>query len=433
MTLQLGGPTIISRFDAEIPTTPRADWDVAVIGAGAVGLTTAIALARQGLAVCLIGTGPNLRPGRTVALLEGSVALLTSLGVWDRLMSRSAPLATMRIVDVTRSLFRAPPVQFEAEEIGRPAFGYNVVNDDLEAVLLQAAADCPGLTHMTTTAARFGFGTERAEIGLAHGGAVATALVVGADGRGSLARKAAGIGVRTRIWPQTALTALLSHAEPHGNVSTEFHTREGPCTLVPLPGDAGARHRSSLVWVMDPEKARALRRTPDLFAAAVEKQTSRLLGSMVLQTDIGSFPIETSVSHRLTGPRLVLTGEAAHALPPIGAQGLNLSFRDIAELTAIVLEARRDGEDVGSPVVLDRYARRRRADVGIRTAAVDALNGSLLTRSPLVDAARGIGLALLGSVGPLRRQVMREGLVPQSAGSAGLDVTERHRRSTALL
>ena len=414
------------------PSSDGLCYDVAVVGAGAVGMVMAIGLARRGFRTALIGTPGGAKPGRTVALLEGSVRLLEELGLWSGLRSMSAPLARMRIVDSTGSLFRTPPVEFEATEIGHEAFGSNIANDDLEAALALAARDVVRLTLVAGQAQDFTFAAEAAQVKFEHDGIVAAKLVVAADGRQSLARKTARIGVRARVWPQTALTAIFGHTEPHRNVSTEFHTREGPFTLVPLPGSDRFTHRSSLVWVMRPEDGVTRRAAPGRFAALVERQAERLLGSMTLDSTIGAFPITTSTSTRLTGPRLVLTGEAAHALPPIGAQGLNLSFRDVGALLVCLEGAQRSREDIGSPAVLDHYARERRGDVAMRTAAVDMLNGSLLAHSPLMDFARGAGLAALGSFGPLRRAVMRRGLVAQGpASQGGLDGREEHRRSTA--
>ena len=239
---------------------------VAVVGAGAVGMTLAIGLARAGIKTVLLGQRNAPRPGRTVALLDGSVQALASLGLWDRLSGHAAPLARLRIVDATGSLFRSPPVQFEAAELGLEAFGFNVVNDGLDRVLAEAVADTPGLGIATERVVGYRFGSNVATVELADGRSIDANLVVAADGRQSLARKSARIGARTRSWPQVALTGLFRHEQPHGDTSVEFHTREGPFTLVPLPPTAEAPFRSSLVWVMAPAAAQQLRGSPDRFA-----------------------------------------------------------------------------------------------------------------------------------------------------------------------
>ena len=413
----------------EPPVLFSPQCDVAVVGAGAVGLVLAIGLAQAGAAVTLVGDPGPARPGRTVALLEGSVRLLEHLGVWPMLAPSAARLAHMRIVDATGSLFRTPPVQFDASEIGVDTFGFNIPNSRLEAGLREAAERCPGLRIVSGQASGFRFGEDEASVAVGDGDTVSTALVVAADGRHSLARKMARIGVRVRTWPQTALTAVLRHEAPHRDTSTEFHTREGPFTLVPLPDTADGQHRSSLVWVMTPTEAERRQASPGRFAERVETQAERLLGRMVLDSEIGRFPIVTSTATRLTGQRLVLTGEAAHALPPIGAQGLNLSFRDASNLIEVLAASKRQGQDPGSAATLARYAASRRGDVAIRTMAVDALNGSLLADSPLVDLARGVGLGALSALGPLRRLAMRHGLVPQ--GKVARPSTQARRTDLA--
>lgn len=385
--------------------------EILVVGAGAVGLVAAIALARAGRQVTLLGRPGEPRPGRTVALLQGSVELLRDLDVWPAVAAQAEPLETMRIVDATGSIFAPPPVLFRAAEIGLPAFGYNVDNSVLEAALRDVAAAMPALTLVGAAAGSVIFTRDTAEIRTDGGVTLEAKLVVAADGRESLARKAARIGVRSTTHPQRAMTAIFGHGSTHDNISTEFHTREGPFTLVPMTG-AGAR-RSSLVWVMSPGEA-ARRRTlaPAAFAREAEQQCGSLLGPMTIESDIGSFPIVTRAATRLVAPRLVLLGEAAHALPPIGAQGLNLSFRDVAALAAHLRRRPAEQDDIGAATRLAAFEAERRGDVAGRIAAVDLLNGSLLSHGMGIDLLRGAGLAALGRLGPLRRFVMRHGLAP---------------------
>ena len=369
-----------------------------VVGAGAVGLAAALGLARSGLAVTLVGPPSARRDGRTAALLGGSVALMERLGVWTSLAPEAAPLAAMRIVDDTGSLFRPPSVTFRASEIGLAAFGHNVENATLAERLAEAVrAELRIAWHEDLAGGLAGPG----RIALADGGEIAADLVVAADGRASPLRTSAGIRTRSWSYDQRALTTLLAHERPHEDVSTEFHTRGGPFTLVPLPG-----RRSSLVWVMPPSTARRIAALPPAaLAGAVERQSQGLLGRIAIDGPVATVPLGAVATGAVSEPRLALVGEAAHALPPIGAQGLNLGFADVAAL----LDAVADAPDPGDERVLAAYARRRRGDVALRTVAVDALNRSLLLDLLPIDAARGLGLAVLGRLGPLRRAVMRAG------------------------
>ena len=387
--------------------------DVVMVGAGAVGLSLGIALARVGIAVVLVGTVDARPTGRTVALLEGSVGFLARLGVWDQLRPLAEPLKVMRLVDDTGSLFRGPPLDFDAREIGRDCFGYNIQNHVLVEALAGAARAVPGLTLRPGRLDAFTFGPDRVTGTGPDGIAVTGSVLVATDGRRSSARKAAGIGAREVPYPQDAITTTLHHDRPHRNVSTEFHTRQGPFTLVPLPGTAEAPHRSSLVWGMTPEAAeRRAGYAPERLARDIERQSRMLLGRIRVAGTVGRFPIGSLKADRLVGPRLALAGEAAHAMAPIGAQGLNLSLRDASALADVLGDAKRGHEDLGSPAVLDRYARTRQGDIAARSFGVDWLNRAILDDRLPVDLLRGAGLLAMGSIGPLRRFAMRKGLMP---------------------
>ena len=370
-------------------------YDIAIVGAGAVGLAAGIGLACAGQRVAVIGTDGARRDGRTVALMESSLQVLADLGLREMVEQNGAPLIHLRIVDDTGRLFRAPPVTFDAAEIGLDAFGTNIEAAMLVELIAAAADKTERLTRYRENAAEI---SDR-RITLANGEIIACDLVVGADGRNSLVRKAAGIGVKEWRYDQTAITAIFAHDRSHRDVSTEFHTAEGPFTLVPLPG-----RRSSLVWLCKPERAEKLMAMDDAaFARAVEERAQSMLGGMRLDGPRGAVPMGGISVNDVAAPGIALAGEAAHVFPPIGAQGLNLGLRDVADL----LDAFGHGIDADS---FARYRKGRMSDIAFRTNAVDALNRSLLAGFLPLDAARTFGLALLGAVGPLRRFVMRQGL-----------------------
>lgn len=386
------------------PRTTR----VIVVGGGPAGLFAALALHHSGATVAI--AAPPHRPGgdrRTSALLRGSVGALEALGVWQRVADRAAPLAVMRLVDDTGRLIRAPLFEGRASELGLEAFGYNIANDDLNAALSEAIGEA-GIPRYLAGVTAVVIGDEGAEVVLADGELLAGALIVGADGRRSIVREAAGIPVVEERYPQVAVTANLGHTRPHQDVSTEFHTPDGPFTLVPLPG-----LRSSLVWVVRPPEAERLCGLDDAsFARAVERRSQGLLGRITAEPGRGAFPLAVMTPQRFADRRVALVGEAAHVVPPIGAQGLNLGLRDGAALADCVADALAAGADIGGTALAAAYDRSRRADIVSRSAVIHMLNRSLLSDFLPFNGLRSLGLWALDQFGPLRRTFMREGLEP---------------------
>ena len=382
-----------------------------VVGGGPAGLTAAIALASGGLATVLVGKRPARPDNRTTALFAGSVTALQTLGVWDLCAAQAAPLKIMRIVDDTGRLWRAPEVKFAAEEIGLEAFGYNIENTHLVAALEQRAGALADLRLVEDEVRSVEPADDAVTVTLKSGGPLRAPLVIAADGRRSLCRAAAGIAVDQRDYKQVALTVCLKHTRPHRDSSTEFHTAGGPFTLVPLPG-----LRSSLVWVLDPAQADAVAALDDAaLAMEIERASHSILGKIAVEPGRGLFPLSVATARRFGAQRIALVGEAAHVIPPIGAQGLNLGLRDAASIGELAIAAYRDGGDIGGDDVLAAYEKMRRADVSSRTLAIDLLNRTLLTDFLPVQGMRGLGLYMIDRVGPLRRAVMREGVQPAAA------------------
>lgn len=384
-------------------TSSSYSSDIIVSGAGPAGMIAALELAAAGRSVTLAGPPSSRDDQRTTALMAPSLDSLDRLGVGAELRRGGAPLKVMRIIDATRRLIRSSPVSFHAAEVGRDAFGWNFPNLALNAALEQAVAEKAGIRRVEAFVTSWTLEPDRVVAGIGDA-TVDARLAVAADGRRSPARDAAGIKVKWQEWPQAALVLTFAHERPHGYVSTEFHTESGPCVQVPLPGD-----RSSLVWVNAPADAQALMALgDDALALRVEQRLESILGKVTIEGGRQVWPLANAVPERFGARRVALVGETAHVFPPIGAQGLNLSIRDTADLVT----ASGGAADPGAPDVLDRYDRLRRPDVHGRLTAVSMLNRSLLSDLLPVQFARAAGLGLLARVPPLRALFMREGMRP---------------------
>ncbi|WP_159951037.1 UbiH/UbiF family hydroxylase [Rhizobium sp. 18065] len=380
-------------------------YDIAIIGAGPAGQIAAIAMARGGRRVALIGPEPDGSDRRTTALMHQSLTMMERLGLWEGLRAQAAALSTMQIIDGTKRLLRAPTVAFRSAEIDLPAFGFNIPNSALVAALSQAVSTEPMIERFSVAAEAIEIAEDRVTVRLPQDEVIMADFVIGADGRKSKTRDSAGVGVKTWSYPQTAVVLNFGHTLPHQNTSTEFHTESGPFTQVPLPG-----MRSSLVWVVTPAEAeRLLALDTASLSGEVESRMQSLLGKVTVEDGAQAWPLSGMTANHYGRGRAAFVGEAGHAFPPIGAQGLNLSLRDIAALEDILIDP--NGEQIRATAG-DHFDRKRRLDISSRTVSVDLLNRSLLSGLLPVQMMRAAGLQVLASFAPLRNLVMQEGVAP---------------------
>lgn len=387
------------------------DTDILISGAGPAGLAAACVLGAEGYRVTLVDPAPPVTgeddPGadlRTTALLQPARDLLTRADAWDGLAPHGTPLAIMRIADAAQD----PPVtrDFVSADVTDGPFGWNFPNWLIRRALLGRIAGLPTVTTRFDTAVTALFARSTcARVTLSDGSRIAAALVLACDGRDSPMRAMAGIGARTIRYGQTAVVFAVTHAAPHANVSTEVHRAGGPFTLVPLP-DKGGRHRSAVVW-MDGEAAQARRMDlhDDGFEAEANARSGDVMGPLALASPRAAWPIVSRLADRLTAPRLALAAEAAHAMPPIGAQGLNTSLKDIAVLRDLIAR-----HGAGTRPMLDAYQRARWPDIAARMAGIDMLNRTSIAGGGAFQALRGRGIGLLHDVAPVRRALMRLGM-----------------------
>lgn len=387
--------------------------DILVSGGGIAGLIAAAAFGAQGFSTLCVDPAPPVTDEgtegadlRTTAFLTPSVALLGRAGLWDRLLPHATPLQVMRIVDAGG----AQPVarltrDFDASEIGDQPFGWNLPNWLLRREISARLAEMGNVRFQPGTGTSGVLARDEAAIvTLTDGRRVQVRLLVGADGRDSPVRQALGIGVRTFRYGQKALAFAVTHEVPHNNVSTEIHRSGGPFTLVPLP-DRDGKPCSAVVWMENGREVARLSALPsDAFEAELNARSAGVLGRLTLATRLTQWPIISQIAHRFTGPRTALIAEAAHVVPPIGAQGLNMSLADLSALIDL------SGDEPGDAAALAAYDRARRPEAYARLLGIDALNrASQASLRPLRDL-RAAALGGLYGIAPVRRLMMRAGL-----------------------
>ena len=377
--------------------------EIAVVGGGLVGLAAATALARAGCAVThLAPEAPIDR--RTSALMMPSVQWMAETGLVAEPAAIGHRLGRIRIIDMTNRLIRAPETLFDSAEAGLDAFGWNFPNSVLAQTFV-AAGKATGLVTLPTGAA----GLTRSEAGwriaLADGGDLEAALVVGADGKRSTVRSAGSFATRDSRLGESALVADLTLGRALGDTSVEFHYPRGPFTLVPAGGN-----RANLVWIDDPKVLEDVRgRGEAALLDALAQKSCGLFGAIALAGPSAIFPLSILSAAPAGMDGLALVGEAAHAFPPIGAQGLNLGLRDVADLAQAVL-----AEDRSRPGWADaasrHYAEGRSADLVRTGAMVEGLYRSLVAGMLPAQALRAGGLWALRTLPGLRRQAFALGM-----------------------
>ena len=392
----------------------RESTDILITGGGVAGLTAAAAFGSAGFKVmCVDPMPPVIEENaagadlRTTAFLQPSVELLETAGLWDRLAPEATPLQIMRIVDAGGP--EAEPritKDFNAADISDQPFGWNLSNWLLRREMVARLAELPNVDFRPGVATKSVLTRlNEARASLTDGSQVSARLLVAADGRNSPVRNAVGIEVKTTRYGQKALTFAVTHPEPHHNISTEVHRSGGPFTLVPLP-DLEGQPCSAVVWMESgPEVVRLAALDEAEFSEEMNTRSAGVNGPLTLASRRMVWPIISQIADRFTAERTALIAEAAHVVPPIGAQGLNMSLADTACLLALSKT-----HELGSPDMLAQYQRRRWPEVKARVTGIDALNRASMMGAPGLRNLRASLLNALYGAAPVRKTLMRAGL-----------------------
>ncbi|MDA0262142.1 MAG: UbiH/UbiF/VisC/COQ6 family ubiquinone biosynthesis hydroxylase [Proteobacteria bacterium] len=379
--------------------------DMLIVGGGMVGLTLAATAAHHGLDVCVVDREDAAAmvdtpfDGRASAIAHASCQLLAASDIWAAIAPAAQPILDIRVSDGDSRLF----LHYDHRDLGDTPFGYMIENREIRRALFAVAARQPLLSlrsGTTVEALERGAGTVSAR--LSDGGTVRAALAIGADGRFSPTRDAAGIRTAGWTYPQAGIVCTVAHERDHRGIAHERFLPPGPFAILPLTG-----RRASLVWTEHGDLAPAIMALDDAqFAAEMRRRFGDFLGATEIAGPRWSYPLALHHADRYVDHRLALIGDAAHGLHPIAGQGLNLGFRDIAALVEVVLDAQRLGLDIGARDVLERYQRWRRADNVLLLAVTDGLNRLFSNDIDPVRLARDLGLAAVDRLPGLKRKFM---------------------------
>lgn len=394
----------------------RISTDILISGGGVAGLTAAAAFGSAGFSVICADPSPPVTSAeaegadlRTTAFLQPSIPVLQAAGLWTRLEPFAAPLQIMRIIDAGGEIANPRVIKdFNAADLSDAPFGWNLPNWLLRREMVARLADLPNVSFLPGIATTALLTREsEALVTLSDNRKVSAKLVIAADGRASTMRESLGIPVKTTRYGQKALAFAVTHPIPHENVSTEIHRSGGPFTLVPLP-DRNGLPCSAVVWMeTGPEAQRLAALSVPEFEAAINARSCQILGPLTLASQRSVWPIISQIAARMAGERVALMAEAAHVVPPIGAQGLNMSLADLAVLLEL---AQADPANLGSAKMLDTYHRRRHFDVQARVTGIDALNRASMIEGQFLRDLRAGALNAFYSIAPVRKTLMKAGL-----------------------
>jgi len=392
----------------------KMDFDVCIVGAGPVGGVLACRLAEAGLCVAVVDRAalpPMEHPafdGRAYAIAAGSRPLLDEAGIWANLPLQAGPIEQIRVSD--GQVGRPPSplfLHFDHTDLGGQPLGWMVEARSLRVALNarlnrggRIAVHAPARAEVSRSAAG-------ARITLDSGHSFEARLVIAAEGRDSPLRRQAGITGARWAYRQSGIVCAIAHERPHERIALEHFLPSGPFAQLPMAGGEEGENLSAIVWTEHRDVAPRLMALDDAaFGAELQVRLGAHLGRVRPVGQRWLYPLSAMYVHRLIAERLAVVGDAAHGIHPIAGQGLNLGLRDAIALARLVIEAHREGGDIGSADLLARYQRQRRLDHVSMLAATDGLDRLFSTGNPLVRIVRDLGLGGVQRMPELKRFFM---------------------------
>jgi len=388
------------------------DTDILIVGGGLNGPALALALAQAGHKVTVIDAlAETVRKdaafdGRGYALALGSQRLLQAIGVWGRVADNAQPMLEIKVTDGHAGSGPSPFfIHFDHAEIEEGPMGFMVEDRHLRRAFLDAMSAEPGITQLSgKRVVAQAVDLSGVSVTLDDGNVLTGRLLIGSDGRASGTATRAGIKRTGWDYGQTGLVCAISHEKPHNGIAHQFFMPPGPLAILPLTGN-----RCSIVWSEQTETAAKINALDDAaYLQVLRPRFGDFLGEIKLDGKRFAYPLNLTIANSFVADRLALIGDAAHGMHPIAGQGLNAGLRDVGALAEVLILAARRGEDIGSPLVLERYQEWRRFDTATLAMATDVFNRLFSNDNPLLRLGRDLGMGIVGSIPGLRRNFVRE-------------------------
>lgn len=381
-------------------------FDLIIVGGGLAGASLALALRNTRLRVALVESQPPRRPdgwdARIYAISPANIEFLDSIGAWRHLdAERICPIRAMEIFgDGSGAL------SFSAYETGVPQLGCILESSLMASEFWESAKRqsnltlfCPGRPESVE------FRHDAAVLRLVDGAVLTAPLLVGADGRDSWVRQAAGLEAINTPYGEKGVVANFAIEKPHLGRAFQWFRDDGVLAYLPLPGD-----RMSIVWSTPDAHADELCALPaDMFCDRVGEAGGGMLGRLSLLMPPAAFPLRLMRVPQTVAQRLALVGDAAHGIHPLSGHGINLGFQD-ARVLADLLAATKPWQDIGEERLLQRYQRARREETALMQTTTDGLRRLFREATPGLRPLRNFGLSLTNGLPFIKNALVRYAL-----------------------
>ena len=372
--------------------------DVIICGGGLSGIICSLALSKLGMSIRIIEKSKHdlqiIKDTRSTAYLFPSINFLVKIGIWKYLSKNINPLKILSIINSKDGYPLNQIVndtQFNAKEISKEHFGCNISNIETKQALMKLIKRDKLINFINNEIFNIENFEEHININLKNKCRIKTKLLIGADGRNSFIRDYYNIKTQVTDLKQKAVTFVIQHKKSHNNISYEIYNTGGPFTTVPLK--SSDEKKSAVIWVNDGLK--------------INKRSCDVLGKILINSDLQISSVSARLADKFVDHRMILIGEAAHALPPIGAQGLNLTIKDIRLIFDLIKKYQ---NSIGSNEMIAEFNFKRLIDVKMRATSVNVLNKISYSDNLIILRAREFGLNFLQKVKPVKYLLMRYGL-----------------------